>query len=59
MEERGVFHIKEGRKGEVRSESGCKSPLGELVQVAPQGGIVPYPIHEDILVHPTFSVMEE
>ena len=41
MEGRGILHIKrgEGKGGAVRSESSCKSPLEELVQAAPQGGV--------------------
>ena len=34
----------------VRSESSCKSPLEELLERAPQGGVMPYPRDEDIII---------
>ena len=34
----------------VRSESSCKSPLEELLARAPQGGGMPYPTNEDIII---------
>ena len=34
----------------VRSESSCKSPLEELLARAPQGGGMPYPTDEDIII---------